>query len=272
MTLGFIGCGNMAKAIITQIIKTGYIRSGDVSAHDIDIDALNEFCRLSGINKKDSAQDIIEASDAVILAVKPQNLNGLLPEIAQICKTIANGNGKKNPLVISIAAGKTLKFYEGFFGYPAKIVRVFPNMNAGVGASVTAYCPNGNVNADETAEIHKFCESFGSAYLISEDIFPAFGVLTACAPAYTFMYIGALAAAAAENGVGPELALKAAAEMAKGSAITLSSAKTPPSELVNKVCSKGGTTIEGVDLLKAGGFEEIVNKAYRASLEKDKKM
>ncbi|MDR1630324.1 MAG: pyrroline-5-carboxylate reductase [Oscillospiraceae bacterium] len=265
MKIGFIGCGNMARPIIKGILKNAKETFDTVCVYDILREPLLAFCAETGAVAAKDSLSLVAASDVVVLATKPQTFPELLPQIA-------NGLKRKNPLVASIAAGKTLSYIGSFLGYDARLGRIFPNLNAEVGQSVSSYCVNENANEGDAEILRVICESYGMAVALPEELFSAFGVLSGCAPAYTFMYIGALASAAVENGLSAELALPVACQMALGSAQTLLKTGEQPDALIKRVCSPGGTTIEGVNYLRENGFEKTVRNAYQASFDKDKKL
>jgi len=265
MKIGFIGCGNMAKPIIRGVIKNGLACCGDVYVYVYDIrrDDLTAFCADAGATAVYDYSGIIEVCELVVLAVKPQTLPEVLTETAAALK-------ERRPLIVSIAAGKTTEYIASFLDYDAAVGRIFPNLNAEVKQAVSAYCVNAGACEKDREIIKEICETFGSAIELDESLFSVFGVLSGCAPAYTFMYIGALAKAAGENGLDADLALEVACLMAQGSAATLKHVGVEPEEMIRRVCSPGGTTIEGINYLRENGFEDTVKSAFRASYEKDK--
>ena len=256
--IGFFGCGNMARPIIQGIIDKGIAQ---VYVTDILRDALQAFCAESGAVCS-TQKDILEQCDAVVLAVKPQVLPALLPELAEEID-------RRGLLVISIAAGKKTEYIGSFFSGEIPIVRIFPNLNARVKAAVSAYCANKYAKPEDIALAKSICLSFGSAFAVPEEKINIFGVLGGCAPAYTFMYIEALAKAAQAAGFDPAQALEIAAKMTEGSAKLLASSDDAPETLVKNVCSPGGTTIEGVNSLRKDDLASIVKKAFDASLKRD---
>lgn len=265
MNIGFIGCGNMARAIIKGIIKNSAKTFKEVYAYDILQDSLRAFAAESGIRPTDSLDCLIAASDVVVLAVKPQVFGEILPTISKSLKD-------KNPLIVSIAAGKTTHYISSFLEYKARIGRIFPNLNAEVGQSVSAYCVSAHARKSDLDILKILCESFGAAVHLSEESFSVFGVLSGCAPAYSFLYISALANMAAQKGLDSQESLKIACQVALGSAMTLLKTGEAPEDLISKVCSPGGTTIEGIKVLKNEGFEEIIGRAFEASLNRDKEL
>ncbi len=263
--IGFIGAGNMATAIIEGICQSGFLKGGEISAFDLDKNKTEFLSSSFGVRAVSSAKEIAESCDTIVLAVKPNIIASVLSDIGEIAK-------EKNPLFISIAAGKTTEYLLSCVGYEARFIRVMPNINALVGAAVSGYCGTDNVSEEDMSFVKAFCECFGTAVAVEEKNFPVFSVIGGCSPAYTYMYIDSLARAAVKNGLPKKMALEIAAQAVLGSAKTILESDEHPWELVDRVCSPGGTTIEGVASLQNDGFEAAVIKAVEESYKKDSKV
>lgn len=265
MKLGFIGCGNMANAIISGIVEKRIINSNDINVFDIYTPACESLSKSYSVNILDSEIDIVKQSDVVILAVKPNVLGNVLTKI-----NIALD--ESNTLLISIAAGKDIKFIRSMLSHDNRIIRVMPNINAKVGAAVSAYTANERATDEDKSTCENVFSGVGSVMELNEAQFPLFGVLGGCTPAFAYMFIDALARAGVQNGMKKDVALKIAAEAVKGSAEMILKSDIHPGELIDMVCSPGGTTIEGVQSLKADGLENAVNNAVNKAVEKDSKL
>ena len=265
MKIGFIGAGNMAGAIISGAVSSGNFKADEIMAYDVDFAKTDALAHKLSITAANDVKAMITASDIVLLAVKPNVFSTLLPAVTDELK-------KKNPLIISIAAGKTMEFIASFLNYDAAIIRVMPNINATVGEAMSAYCFNEKVSEEQKKAAEKLCASFGKVLCLTENYFPLFGVVSGCAPAYAYMFIDSLARAAVKNGMTKKDALQIAAQVVYGSAKQIMESDLHPWELIDRVCSPGGTTIEGVAALQADGFEATVTDAVDAALEKDKKL
>ncbi len=263
--IGFIGAGNMASAIIAGMCKAEFVKSEDIAVFDLDESKTKVLHVNYGVTVKTSAKEIAEECEFIVLAVKPNIIASVLSDIDGIAK-------EKNPLFISIAAGKTTEYLLSCVSYEAKFIRVMPNINALVGAAVSGYCGTANVSEKDMSFAESFCECFGTAVKIDEKLFPIFSAIGGCSPAFTYMYIDALARAAVKNGMPKAQALKVAAQSVLGSAKTILESDDHPWTLVDRVCSPGGTTIEGVASLQNDGFEAAVMNAVQASFNKDKKV
>ena len=263
--LGFIGMGNMASAILRGVLASRLLDAQEVLAFDVLAEKVQAQCERFGIRAADSAADVAAQCDALVLAVKPQVLKSLLFGIGAVLQ-------EKKPLILTIAAGKPLAFYEAQLGEGQRVVRVMPNINATVGAAVSAYCPNEGASEADCAFAKAFCESFGTAMQLPESQFPVFGVVGGCSPAFVQLFMDALARAGVRYGLPRDAALKIAAQTVLGSAKMLIESGDHPQKIIDDVCSPGGTTIEGVLALQQGGFEAAIANAVKAAVEKDAKL
>lgn len=261
MKIGFIGAGNMASAIVRGMVSGG-VRGGDILVYDVDTAkqvALFEEC---GVCMCGSAEEVIRGTEAVVLAVKPQVFPTLLPQLAPALQEC-------EPLVISIAAGKTIAQIEELVGGKPAVARVMPNINAKVGEAMSAYCVNAAVTAAQRELVVRVFDSVGQTAELAESLFSAYSALAGCSPAYTLLYIDALSEAGVKYGIPKALSLKIVAQAVLGTARLLQESEDHPRALADQVCSPGGTTIEGVIALQKNGFENAVLEAARASMEKD---
>lgn len=263
MNLGFIGCGNMAKAIIKGIVKSSTIAPSDIYAFDIYEPAICKAKEELGINTCESEIEIAKACDVIILAVKP---NVLLTVLNKIDDALT-----QDKLIISIAAGKTIDFIASNLTKDIRIIRVMPNINAMVGEAIIAYTTKNATDNDKSITEQIFA-STGKVIELDEGQFAQFGVLGGCTPAFAYMFIDALARAGVKNGMKKDVALEIAAQAVLGSAKMILESDEHPYDLVDKVCSPGGTTIEGVTSLQADGFEAAVHNAVNKAIEKDSKL
>lgn len=265
MKIGFIGCGNMAGAIINGIIDNNCEKNENIFVFDIFSKATNTVKEKYNINVCATAGAVTEKCDILFLSVKPNVISSVLEEIQDELKA-------SNPLIVSIAAGKTIEFLESNLSSEQRIIRVMPNINAKVGEAISAYCYNDKVTDEDKKAVEKILSSFGKCMALDESAFPLFGVLGGCAPAFSYMFIDALARAGVKNGMKKDDAIKIAAQTVYGSAKMILESDEHPWKLIDNVCSPGGTTIEGVMSLQADGFENAVHNAVDKSLEKDKKL
>lgn len=265
MNIGFIGCGNMASAIIKGIVESKAIDANNVFVFDTSIEKATVLHNEYSINVCENENQVAIESDYIVLAVKPNVLSTVLKKIDSVIKG-------ENKVLISIAAGKTISFIAENLTQDNKIIRVMPNINAKVQAACCAYCYNDLVEDNDKEIIEKIFNSVGSITALDESYFPLFGVIGGCAPAFAYMFIDELARAAVKHGMAKETALKFAAQTVMGSAKMVLESGIHPYQLIDMVCSPGGTTIEGVLSLQKDGFDNAVHNAVDKAVEKDKKL
>lgn len=264
MKIGFIGLGNMARAIIGGMLNNEIVQAGDIIG-TARTDATMEAVRAEyGIQIGRDNMAAAEASEVLILAVKPQFLQSVIEEIRE--------SVSGETLVISIAAGKTMQWIEDAFRREIKLVRCMPNTPALVGAGCTGVCVNGRVSQEESDYAIRLMESFGRASLVPEHLMDAVGAVSGSSPAYVFMFIEAMADAAVAAGMPRKQAYEFAAQAVYGSAkLALESGKHP-AELKDMVCSPAGTTIQGVRVLEERGMRGAVIDALAATVEQSRRL
>ncbi len=264
MNFGFIGAGNMVSAIVKGMTTgTKSYEGSCIYITSKSGTSAQELAKITSANYCKNAQEVIAASDILILGVKPHILPEILP---QLKKEIAS----KNPLVISIAAGKTLQYLESLLQPQTPIVRVMPNINAKIGASTTGICKNAFVTEKQLSDAKSIFETIGSVTEIAEEQFSVFSVIGGASVAFAYLYMDALSRAALKAGMPKKQALEITAQTVLGSAKMILEAKEEPWPLIDQVCSPAGTTIEGISTLQENGFESTLTKAFDAVLNKDK--
>lgn len=262
MKLAFIGCGNMALAMMGGALRGGFCGADGIVASGPREPALSRARQAFGIRTtRDNAEAAGEA-ETVVLSVKPQ-----------VCETVVRGIAGavgERALVVSIAAGKTLEWLQKRFGRPVHLVRAMPNTPAAVGAGMTAVCPNSAVTPEETERALRLFRSFGRAEVLPERLMDAAGSVGGSSPAMVFILIEAMADAAVADGMPRAQAYTFAAQAVLGGAEMVLKTGRHPAELKDAVCSPGGTTIEAVQTLEKAGFRSAVIEALRACTRKSK--
>ena len=264
MKLTVIGLGNMATAMISGMIKAGLFAPSDITGSDANPAQADKAKAALGIKTCLSNEEAMEGSDYVIIAVKPQVYETVLPQIRS-----ALG---KDQTVISIAPGKTLSYLADKLGADAKIVRIMPNTPALVGEGCTGVCRNENVPDEEFGVVMKMLSSFGKAFEVAESVMDAVVAVSGSSPAYVFMLIEAMADGAVAEGLDRATAVAMAAQAVLGSAKMVLETGKHPGELKDMVCSPAGTTIEAVAVLEEAGFRGSVMDAMSACAEKSRKI
>lgn len=260
MQLGFIGCGNMAKAIIQGIIAKGLVAPENIQGSNSKQATADATAAALGIQTTTSNTQVAGQADIVFLCVKPQQYAAVLSEIAP--------HLHERQILVSIAPGKTLAWLEEQIGHPAKLVRTMPNTPALVGEGLTTYCPGDLVTPEEVKIVRELLESFGVALEVKESQIDAASAVGGSSPAFTYMFIEALADAGVAEGLTRQQAITIATQAVRGSAKMVQESGKHPSQLKDEVCSPGGSTIVGVHELESGAFGGTVMNAVQATTAK----
>lgn len=265
MKIGVIGLGNMATAIISGLLAGGITDSQDVIGFDISAKAMEIIKSKHNITTVSDERAVAEQSDYLFLAVKPNVLAGVLTQISSSIK--------KETVIISIVAGKSLAFLEEHLGRKdCKIVRTMPNTPALVQEGCTAACANENVTEEEVQNVMRLLRAFGKASIVPEKLMDVVVGISGSSPAYVFVFIEAMADAAVAAGMPRAQAYEMSAQAVLGSAKLMLETGKHPGELKDMVCSPGGTTIEAVKVLEEKGFRASVIDATLACIEKSKNL
>lgn len=258
--IGFIGVGNMSSAIINGICASNHIHPTNIYGYNRTTEKTHLLHAKTGIQVASSIKELVETVDIIILGVKPQNLDTVLPEV--------NSFLRSEQIVVSIAAGKPLSYYTEHLVNAKHIFRVMPNINAIVGASTSCYSTTSE-NLDYKQQVEAIFGAVGTIIELPEEQFSTFTTIGCASPAFTYMYIDALARAAVAEGMKKELALQIAASSVLGSAKMVLDSTQHPFELIDQVCSPGGTTIQGILALQNHQFEHAVHQAVKAVSNRD---
>ena len=287
-TLGILGTGNMGRAIASGLVRSGLMQGNQVYLYNLHPEKAQRLADELGAVRVDSAKELLERSEAVILAVKPFIMPGVLEEIKPY---ITSGK-----IMVSIAAGLTLSRLAAAMPEQTKIVRVMPNTPAMVGEGMSALTFNTYLTEAEKEAAVAIFRSFGKAEVVEERLIDAVCGLSGSGPAFVYMFIEAMADAAVNDGMPRAQAYKFAAQSVLGAAkmvletgpiflayrdqpvldMILGAAKMVletgehPGKLKDDVCSPGGTTIEAVKSLEENGFRAAAMNAVIVSAEKNK--
>ncbi len=261
--LGFIGSGQMAEAIMKGLISKGLFQSRFISASDTSQARLDYMKETFGVNSFLDNNQVIEHSDIIILAVKPQ-----------VMKTVLEGiSGKVSKhLIISIAAGVRLKTIEKHLPKGARVIRVMPNTPALIQAGAAGICKGENASNEDMKIALAIFEAIGEAVEVSESLIDAVTALSGSGPAYVFTFIEALVDAGIREGLARPLAQKLAIQTVLGSALLAKETGRHPAELTAMVTSPGGTTIEGLYGLEKGGLRAAVMDAVRMARKRSEEL
>lgn len=264
MKLGFIGCGNMGKAMISGIIESGKYEKSEIIASAKTKASRDKSSEAFGITMTDNNREVAGSSDVLFLVVKPQYYEEVICEIKDVVSD--------KQIIVSIAPGKTLEWFDEVFGKALKIVRTMPNTPAMVGEGMMGVCPNDRVTDEDMAVIKDICDCFSKTEVVSENLMDVVTAVSGSSPAYVFLFIEAMADAAVAGGMPRKQAYTFAAQAVLGSAKMVLETGMHPGELKDMVCSPAGTTIQAVRVLEEKGLRSSVFEAMMKCLDISRKM
>lgn len=262
LKIGIIGCGNMGAALVENLVKT--IGPDLITIFDKETDKQASLIRGFKVNGAASALDLIGKSDIVIIAVKPQDIDSVLDLL----------KGRKDKLIVSIAAGKTLEYLASRVGSEVPIVRAMPNLNALVQASTTGSSLSLTVTSLQKQAAEEVFSSIGTVVEIDEKLMNAFTAICGSGPAFVAYAMTDLST----EQIRDVFVKEALAFGFKRSVAEIMAQKTIEGTLkilrlnfdrdvfIRRVCSKGGTTEAGIKVLEQEGkTAEALSLAIRAA-------
>jgi len=259
--IGFIGGGNMATSLIKGLIASGHAQN-QLWVSDSNQETLHTLAANLKVNVSANNDDVVNEVDVVVLAVKPQVLQ-------QVAEQIANITRNRKLLVVSIAAGISQDSLTEWLGSEVAVVRCMPNTPALVLTGATALHANVNVSDEQKDLAENILRSVGiSLWVDHESELDAVTAVSGSGPAYYFLLMEAMEKAAIELGLGEHTARLLIQQTALGAAkIALESDETP-GQLRHRVTSPGGTTQRAIEIFEEGAFTQLVSKALHAARDR----
>lgn len=256
LRLTSIGAGNMATAILRSIISSGRIKAADITVYDINTDKYPAFAEL-GVNCADTMDVAVNASEVILLAVKPQDYETVLNGI----KTMTAG---KKKVFISIAAAISTAYICQTLAADLPVVRVMPNTPLLIGCGATAISRNSAVDDKLYTKICGLFAASGSVVSLPEEQMNAVISVNSSSPAYVYLFAKAMIDNAVAQGIDHAVAKDLVFQTLKGSAEMLIHSKLDPDELIRMVASPKGTTEASLKSFEKDNFCEIVSNAMNA--------
>ncbi len=257
LRIGFLGAGKMATALAQGWLKAGLVTIDRVCASDPMPTARAAFMRETGAPTHGDNVKIVQQSNVLVVAVKPQHMAGLLEEV--------RSSVTADHLVISIAAGFTLAQMSDLLGDERRLVRVMPNTPCLVGASASAFSASADATPQDVQLIERLLNCVGKSFAVPEKLLDAVTGLSGSGPAFVFVMIEALSDGGVRMGLPRELSTLLAAQTVLGSAKLVLETGQHPGVLKDMVASPGGTTIAGLHALERGGVRAALIDAVEAA-------
>jgi pyrroline-5-carboxylate reductase len=255
--IGFVGAGRMAAALARGWVAAGLTTPERLAASDPLPAARDRFAADTGVRPSADNKEVLASSDVVFLSVKPQTMGAVLAEVALVLRP--------KHLVVSIAAGITLRQLQATLGTDCRLVRVMPNTPCLVGASAAGYTPAAAATDDDIALVDRLFNAVGRAFRLPEHLLDAVTGLSASGPAFVAVVIEALADGGVRMGLAREVALSLAAQTVLGTGKMILEAGLHPAQLKDMVASPGGTSIAGLHALERAGLRAALMDAVEAA-------
>ncbi|RAP38795.1 pyrroline-5-carboxylate reductase [Candidatus Marinamargulisbacteria bacterium SCGC AAA071-K20] len=256
--IGFIGFGKMAEAIASGFINSGRLDKSVISFTEKHSERAATISSTLGF-KSMELKELVQENDLVFIAIKPQQLNDLLPQL------------KEGPIYVSILAGAPISAFEK--GLPnTAIVRVMPNTPALVSKGMFAVSANKIVSKDDYDYLQNLLSSLGEVVVVDEEKMDAVTGISGSGPAFVYSLANAFIQKATQHGFDEKTARLLAAQTFAGASDMILKSSKPVTELISDVRSPNGTTDAGLKVLETSTIQAILNDAIEASISRSKEL
>lgn len=256
-TIGFIGAGNMATAIIQGMISGGHFAPSQIAVSNRTAGKLAPLAEGGCVTTTDNRQ-VASISGVLFIAVKPHLYKTVLDEIKD--------HLHPDTVVVSMAAGLTTQWLATHLHPDTSIVRIMPNTPAAVRTGMTAIAPNDSVTKAQLQQVIDIMDTVGHTSFVEERLLDAFTGVAGSSPAYIYVLIDALADAGVLHGLTKDDAIHFAAQAVKGAAEMVLSTTDHPVKLKDNVCSPGGATVAAIASLEQNGLRHGIIQAASAAI------
>lgn len=257
--IAILGSGNIGISLAKGLVKANYALPGQISLTRRNIANLSPFAEQGfGVSNDNAA--VVAASDVIVLAVLPQQLNQLLDQIRPVVDI-------KKHLFISVASGVSCADIRNKLGAETQVIRAMPNTAIAIGQSMTCIATD-SASSEYMEEVTRMFETVGSVVKINEDLMTSATALCACGIAFFLRAIRAASQGGVEIGFHADEALKMAVQTAKGAADLLLQMQSHPEQEIDKVTSPKGCTIAGLNEMEHNGFSSSLIKGIKLSAAK----
>lgn len=259
-TIGFIGAGKMATAIIKGLLSSGLFDKDHIIASESNKDYAHKIEKELGIKMVHNNREAAAEADIILLAVKPFVVKEVLTEIEDRIDD--------TKLIVTIAAGISSKKVEDVLEKTARVVKVMPNTPALLGVGMSAVCKGEHASDEDFDEVVKIFESVGKVVKVKEQEIDAITGVSGSGPAFYYYIIDEIAKAGEKLGLDYNMALELSAQTALGAAKMILESGVEPSQLITNVTTPGGTTAEGNKVLQESNISEILFETVKKTAEK----
>ena len=263
---GFIGAGNMTEGIVAAALRDQLYRPEEIIVSDPVPGRRELFAGTFGVTAVEDNRRLVQESQRVVLAVKPQSF-------AEVAAGPA-GAVPGDRLLVSIMAGvSTRKIEAAFSQIKARVVRVMPNLPIKVGAGMAGICAGRHATEKDLEDVRALFDAGGSSVVVKdESLIDAVTAVSGSGPAYFYYFVEAMVAGGVASGLSEAEALKLAENTCLGAAKMMAETNEPPAELRRKVTSKGGTTQAALEYMNAAHLSETIRDAVKAAFNRAREL
>ena len=262
--ISFVGGGNMAEAMLSALLQKGIAPLDNICVSDLKAERRQFLVKKYGIRVVENNHQAVAGADMVVLAVKPQDIVTVMADI--------KGDLKPEQLVLSIIAGAGIAKLERGLGH-RRIVRVMPNTPAQIGQGMSVWTATPEVSDAQKKLASSVLKAMGKETMVSdEDFIDKATAVSGSGPAYLFLFVEALTAAAESLGFTPEVASELVLQTVSGSSRFLAESGRTAAELRRMVTSPGGTTAAALAVFEQGRFAELVKEAVAAAYRRAREL
>lgn len=255
MKIGFIGFGNMARALAEGFVKGGALTPDEIGACARDPEKLRRNTEPNGYHAFDDAASVAEFADVVFVAVKPHQVEAVLSPVKELLA---------RKIVVSVAAGWPFDRYETVLAPGTPHLSTVPNTPVSVGEGIVVCERRHSLSEAQWHEVEKLLAHTGLVIQVDTPLLDIAGTICGCGPAFVCMFVEALADAAVKHGIPRADAYRMVSQMIVGTGKLQLATGQHPGVMKDAVCSPGGTTIVGVAELERKGFRGAVIDAVDA--------
>ncbi len=261
--IGFIGCGNIAKAIFFGGINSGYIKGEDVFCFDLEKEKAEPFTAVGGTFTA-TANETAERSDVLFLTVKPQVFPGVIEGI--------KNSVTADTLIVTPAAGIKIERVRELFGFNLKVIRVMPNTPLMYSAGATAIVRGEGVEEDEFNLVKGLFETSGITAEVEEGMMDTVTAISGSSPAFFMRFAREIIKTGAQNGIDENKAKKLVLQTMLGTAKMALESENSLDELIKAVASPGGTTEAGLKTMDSADFDKTTEKIITSAKKRSEEL
>ncbi|MCM8785795.1 MAG: pyrroline-5-carboxylate reductase [Candidatus Omnitrophica bacterium] len=259
MRIGIIGFGNMGSAIYEGIVEEKIFKKKDIFIYEID----KEKVKNLNLNICESNKDLVEKSQLIIIAVKPNDAKNVLEEI--------KSSLSPEKILVSIMAGIKIKKIEKIVGKNIPVIRIMPNLNVKVKSGIIAYCSNKYGRRYENL-IEKIFSSVGMVFKLNENKFDTITAISGSGPGFLFYIAEEFKKICIEKGISEKISKDLVTYLFYGTGKMIFQTKKEIEELKEQVCSPKGTTIAGLSVFEKVKFGNLLRKVVEAAEKRSKEI